>query len=277
MSGADILDKKRKKVHVSSPPVLISVFNKSSLSTDADIERAVEAVGVQLARDYAPIWGMAPGLEFVPKGASGSGGAPCNVSDVSDQEGAAGYHFSDASGTQIAVFCRPSFDAGSTTIAGVEAVSGCLSHECLETSCNPAANRWADGPDGRDVGLEVGDPVQPGTLAETYSENGVVLANFVYPAWFDPNAPAGSKFDHLGILRAPFTITDAGYLIVRTEPGTISDIFVSMMHPSGKATAHDVGSGVYAILGPKVPEHRKMGILWKASRRLPREHHRARP
>ena len=40
------------------------------------------------------------------------------------------------------------------------------------------------------------------------------MSNFVYPTWFEPfKHPRGTKFDHLGLLKAPFTMTKGGYVI----------------------------------------------------------------
>jgi hypothetical protein len=57
--------------------------------------------------------------------------------------------------------------------------------------------------DDRVYSLEVCDPVE----APTYEVSGVSVANFVTPAWFDPQAPKSSQFDRLGKLAGPFSLS----------------------------------------------------------------------
>jgi hypothetical protein len=86
-----------------------------------------------------------------------------------------------------------------------------LSHEVLEAIVDPRCNLWAANNGGRTYSYEVGDPVE----APTYQVDAVSLSNFVYPAWFDPmmNGVEGVLFDHLGLLKAPFTLLPEGYCV----------------------------------------------------------------
>ncbi|MFK4506793.1 hypothetical protein LPJ38_28185 [Bradyrhizobium daqingense] len=44
------------------------------------------------------------------------------------------------------------------------------------------------------------------------------MSNFVYPSWFEPfEHPEGTKFDHMGSLTAPFTMTEGGYVIKKVN------------------------------------------------------------
>ena len=44
------------------------------------------------------------------------------------------------------------------------------------------------------------------------------MSNFVYPSWFEPfEHPRGTKFDHMGSLKAPFSMTEGGYVIKKVE------------------------------------------------------------
>jgi hypothetical protein len=260
----------------TSPPVMLSLYQEGTLVSPEDAARMVEACGRQLAEHYAPFWGLAPGLELVPRGKVGSpGGAPFHLQDRSTDQGVEGYHTSGPNGTEGFVFCQPSLSAGSTALTGTDAVSGVLGHEGLETACNPAANRWGDMPNGSDVALEVGDPVQPTDESQIYTIDGVVVPNFVLPAWFDPNAPTGARLDYLGLLTQPMTMTRAGYMIVRTEPGKISDVFAhrfldSIDYDAGDVHVVEAAPGVHAVFGPEFPDRRKPGVVWKVSRRRPR-------
>jgi hypothetical protein len=52
----------------------------------------------------------------------------------------------------------------------------------------------------------------------------VEVSNFVLPAWFDPIPVDGAKFDWLGKLSKPFSMTKGGYVIVRNQ-GSVSQVF----------------------------------------------------
>jgi hypothetical protein len=88
---------------------------------------------------------------------------------------------------------------------------------------DPLANLWAEGPDGRLWAYEMCDAVEE----DTFPVNGIPMSNFVHPAYFEPfKHPAGVKFDHLGKLKAPFTLDPGGYSIVQ-ENGKVKNIFGS--------------------------------------------------
>lgn len=241
------------------PSTTISVTNESKRVTDGDVSKMVSAVGTQLARDVAPIWGLTPTLESVPHGTPASPDAmPCTVSDTPDVPGAGGYHDEGDDGRPyIKVF---TFE-GAAALTGSDAVSVTFSHECGELTADAPANRWVDGPGGVDYALELCDPVE----GDTYEIDGVSVSNFVYPEYFDPKAPKGTKFDYLEKLSAPFTMTPHGYLIKRTEPGKVSQVFAA--HREEGHDVHDLGDGVFIVFGAEYPEHKKAAKIAKAKRR----------
>lgn len=229
-------------------PILISVSNASSKVTDAEVQAAILAIASQLANDVAPIWGQVPALEFVPAGQVGTG-CPCTISDTPDQPGALGYHDEGPDGKPyIKVFVVDGYDWVVT-----------LSHEVLELTGNPAANLWADAPDGSDYARELCDAVE----RDTYAKGGLNVSNFLYPAAFDPNAQPIEKLDHLGNLKAPFTMTSGGYEIHRTEPGATSQVFG---HGATGTTQVHIGEGVHVVFSPGFPSERIPATLKKAER-----------
>lgn len=239
---------------------LISVVNESARVSDAEAAVMVLAVGKQLARDVAPIWGLMPALEFVPKGGTiAAGSMLCTLSDTPDIPGAAGYHYLQSNGIPaIKVF---TFDGGSA-LKGANAVSVTLSHEVIELTLNPDANLWADGRDGADYAREGCDSPE----AQTYEVDGVAVSNFVYPEFFNPSAPSGSKLDYLEMLTAPFETAPDGYQLRRTEPGRVTQVFASHI-----ASDHDVrdlyqdGPTVFfLVFGKNYPEEKKPGKINKA-------------
>jgi hypothetical protein len=53
------------------------------------------------------------------------------------------------------------------------------------------------------------------------------MSNFVHPAWFEPfKHPPGTKFDHLGLLKRPFSMTKGGYMITM-KAGKVKEVFGS--------------------------------------------------
>jgi hypothetical protein len=53
------------------------------------------------------------------------------------------------------------------------------------------------------------------------------MSNFVHPSWFEPfKHPRGTKFDHLGLLTKPFSMTKGGYVIVKKK-GKVTEVFGS--------------------------------------------------
>jgi hypothetical protein len=58
------------------------------------------------------------------------------------------------------------------------------------------------------------DPVEE----DTFPVDGIQMSNFVHPSWFEPfKHPPGTKFDHLGLLKKPFSMTKGGYMIVKRK------------------------------------------------------------
>jgi hypothetical protein len=236
--------------------MLISIVNESSRVTDAEIEHMVHALGIQLSRDVAPIWGQVPVLEFAPSGVIPNG-IVCTVSDTPDVPGAAGYHDEGDDGKPfIKVF---TFE-GASSLVGPDALSVTLSHEILEVVGDAPANKWADGPGGADYAFELCDAVE----GDTYEIDGVSVSNFVYPAFFDPKASKSAKLAHLDTIAGPFLMSPRGYQIRRTEPGHISQVFAAR---SEGEHAFVFPNGLGVLFGKDYPENRKSAKLTRATRR----------
>jgi hypothetical protein len=89
---------------------------------------------------------------------------------------------------------------------------------------DPLANLWAEN-GGKLYAYEMSDPVEE----DTFEVDGVPMSNFVHPSWFEPfKHPAGTKFDHLGKLKKPFSMTKGGYMIIMDKKtGKVSEVFGS--------------------------------------------------
>lgn len=195
---------------------MIAVLNKSTRFSTADTKTAVAAVAHQLRYHAAPHWGMTsvPVVFYsqdtdVPKGAYVIG-----IYDNSDQPGALGYHTEEGDGTVDGrVFAGPVLDNGGTALSGALTVASVLSHEVLEAFVDPQVNRWAQAPDGSLFAVEVGDPVESWSYNIFVNQVPVSVSDFVFPAWFDDNAPAGSRTHYQSQPLASFTLGHGGYAI----------------------------------------------------------------
>jgi hypothetical protein len=61
----------------------------------------------------------------------------------------------------------------------------------------------------------------------TFKVDGITMSNFLHPSWFEPfKHPPGTRFDHLGLLKKPFTLTKGGYVITKKN-GKVSEQYGS--------------------------------------------------
>lgn len=198
--------------------MFVVVQNHSTRVTDADVALMVRAVAHQVRYDVAPAWGSkTASVVFLPTGAAVPAGSyAIGVYDNADQADALGYHSEESDGTVYGkVFASPVLDNGGTVLEGELSVSAVLSHEVLETFVDPHIQLWAsDGGDSL-YAYEACDAVEDGayTVHLDHGRHPVSVSNFVLPAYFDAQAPAGTKVDHLGQLTKPFEISKGGYAV----------------------------------------------------------------
>lgn len=205
---------------------MITVVNRSSLMSSPDVQLAVRAVAWQLRYQAAPAWGKTPlPVVYSPTEQTAPPGSwVIGIFDDSDQAGALGWH--DIARGDIVfgrVFVRPVLTHGGNALTAPLSVASVLSHEVLETFCDPYCNLYADADGTRSIAVEVGDPVEGDSYVIPVSGTPVQVSNFVLPRWFDPVATVG-PFDQMGKLTRPFSMTPGGYLIVMAD-GVVSQVF----------------------------------------------------
>lgn len=224
----------------------IAIVDRSSMfrgDRSRVLDRIVQAVQIQVERDFAPWWGRDPlPVVLVPDGGPAPLGAAFVylVDKITDVQGAVGYHKADERGffcgfVAVEAIAR----LGGTMTSGSTSVSAALSHEVLELIANPCVNLWADCPDGRSFAHEVCDPVS-GDFYEIEVEpqsggrrDTVSVSNFVYPDWFNPHVSSGCPLDHMRLLEKPFVHRPTGYVVV-FEAGEERAAFGQMV-PAAKA------------------------------------------
>lgn len=177
----------------------------------AVLERMAAAVEKQCSGEFATAWNLAP-TKFGVGNAPLDGEWPAVIVPTLDDPGALAYHFDDRGYPSLVVGRDAILGNGGTILSGSNSISAALSHEVGEALVDPYCDWWSEWRDGSDlVALEAFDPVEDGS----YEIDGVAVSNFVHPEWFRPGS-SREKFDHLGVLTAPLTISAGGYVALRS-------------------------------------------------------------
>lgn len=191
--------------------IKVSVINACTVLTDAQIAPVVTNLQTQVTRDFAPLWGTAADLVFVPKA-----GRPdpkswwLSIMDNSDIQGALGYHDVTSAGLPLGkVFAKTDIQYGySWTVTA--------SHELLEMLADPEINLTVFDQNsisgGRLWAYEICDPCEDDS--QGYLIGNTRVSDFVTPQYFQRHLPGGTKYDYKGLIRAPFQILSGGYMAV---------------------------------------------------------------
>lgn len=195
--------------------VRIACVNQATVPLGVPFDKLTAALQACYDKFFLPVWGYPVTLYNTDKPKPGEW--QFYYLDTADEAGALGYHDLTKDGQPISkVFVK-------TTLDGGELVSVTACHELFEMVIDPLANLWAENTDGKLYAYEMSDPVEE----DTFLVNGVTMSNFVHPSWFEPfKHPKGTKFDHLGKLTKPFSMTKGGYMIVK-ENGKVKEVFGS--------------------------------------------------
>jgi hypothetical protein len=205
--------------------MIISVINHTNIP-DADVQRVIRAVNVQIEQDFFPYWSIGATLRLEGRigqnpntqnpAANLRGDAILYLEDEFGTDDPLGFHALHFSGIPFGfVFTALSEQIG-------EPWSVTLSHEALELIADAEINRLAMGPhprppeNGRLVfhWYEMCDAVQ----AEQYEIDEVAVSNFVLPLYFTVGGEIGSRNDFLGTVRndgtqiPSFGINPGGYV-----------------------------------------------------------------
>ena len=189
--------------------IKISIVNHCTVLTDAQVHPVVDALQVQVHRDYAPAWGIDADLMFVPKGQTPDVSTWWLVLfDDSDQAGALGYHELTPAGLPIGkVFAKTDIDNNLSW-------SVTASHELLEMLSDPDINLTTFVQTSNAAGFlyayENCDAVEDDSFG--YDINGVKMSDFVLPCYFQRSMPS-TKWDFCGHLKGPVPeMLSGGYL-----------------------------------------------------------------
>jgi hypothetical protein len=184
--------------------IQIAVINESTAFTDAQVQAMIPAFQTQWTRDLAPIWDLEDAqFTWTPKEQQPAANAWWVVFlDNSDQAGALAYHDVTDQGLPIAkVFVE-------TIQADNASVSVGATHEICEMAVDPTINLAAQDAQGTFWAYEVCDPVEDDQYG--YSVEGVLVSDFVTPAWFGFQSSSG-PLDFQGHASNAFVILTGGY------------------------------------------------------------------
>jgi len=189
--------------------IRVSIVNQCSVLQDSDVKPVVDALQIQVTRDFAPAWGIDAELIFVPKGQTPDANTwMLLLLDNSDTQGALGYHDLNPVGMPMGkVFAKTDLDCQSSW-------SITLSHELLELLADPDINLTTfvqtSPQSGYLFAFEMCDAVEDDQFG--YEINGVQVSNFVLPAYFQRSIKT-DKWDFCGHLPGPVpAMLEGGYL-----------------------------------------------------------------
>lgn len=190
----------------------IQIINNSTVIADAALKPMIDAIQIQVSRDFSPIWNMNANLVQVPAGQKPDPNAWwCGIFDDSTQAGALGFHdFTNNSQPLGKVFAKSDIMAGSS-------ISVTISHEIMEMLADPYLSNCIVQPDSsRFWALEVADATEDdqfGYNVTLPSGQVVLVSDFQTRAWFGacPATSAPVVYDFAKHCTAPFQVLRGGY------------------------------------------------------------------
>jgi hypothetical protein len=186
----------------------IPLVNRSTATLPFTLERAEEAL-----TEYAELLGRVWDVQVYARNDADlnlDSTWPIYLADDTDQPDALAYHALDGSRPYGIVFVK------TTLRDGVDLLTA-IAHEFAEMAYDPWCVAAFPRPAGWYDSGEIADAVEGSSFP---AKNGLLLSNFVYPAWFGLRNPgAETKLDHLGLCKFPGEILEGGY-IDSWEPGS---------------------------------------------------------
>jgi hypothetical protein len=196
--------------------VRIASINKAKTGLGVPFPMLTAALQKCYDEHFLPVWGY-PVKLYNTKKAKRSDWLFIYFDDA-DEAGAEGYHDLTHHGQPVSkVFVT-------TSLEDNVPVSVTASHELFEMVIDPIANLWAQATNRTQYAYEMCDPVEE----DTFMVDGIEMSNFLHPSWFEPfKHPPRTKFDHLGKLKRPFSVTKGGYVIIKRN-GRVKERFGSL-------------------------------------------------
>ncbi len=236
----------------------IAILNQSTVVQNSDVKLIAQAIDKQLKKHAVPAWDAASNWSCAAY-VTNPGAVPASayqlvILDNADQAGALGYHDQDPNGRPYAkVFAKTVLDNGGDIMKTSNSVSVTCSHEALEIFGDPQAGYWAQMMTGDLIALELCDPCEADAYAIAVgylNRTQVMVSNFVLPSYFDTLPGMAQRFDFMGNLTVPFSMTSGGYQIIMSG-GDVSQKF-GAMYPEWKKAGKKFPAARTAKRSPRV-------------------------
>jgi hypothetical protein len=237
--------------------MIIAVQNLSTLVSDDDAYSMALLVDRQVRDHVAPAWGIQPPEVTFYKppliNPVTRYTAIIGILDDADQAGDLGWHAEGPDADVYGrVFAQPVLANGGNALTDQLSVCSVLSHETIEVIGDSACNGWHQQDSGTLVARELCDPVESDSYPVTVTTEGGTsvtgtVSDFVFPAWFDPDAANGTQLDQMNLLASPFEVRPDGYVIVMSG-GSVTEQWgeryplwrvMTKQHPAARTARRD--------------------------------------
>jgi hypothetical protein len=202
------------------PTEIINFYSTAKAPLDIKPDQLIDVMQTYVDQYLGPVWGVSAKLNWSNKAQDGAWNCVFVDSHQNDVADAIAYHEMNNSAN------APPPDALVDIEKALEvdgSVAGAVTHELAEMLVDPGCSYWASPigfnsqPDkstpaanSQLYAFEVCDPVQDAH----FKIDGVIVSDFVFPAYFEPWRDNG-PIDYMGVLSRPGEIADGGYQIVR--------------------------------------------------------------
>lgn len=226
--------------------VIVNQSTDPAITNDVLLQIA-EALTIQIARDFQPIWQGADDVvdaSATISVASADAGLPVGAVPLLIQDSIAGapndlaFHDVEAGIPVIRCSWSAIKQNGGSLLTGSNSLSGAASHELVELLADLDANHWVTKADGKTkLARESADPVEGNSYEIDVQGVGslppgkVSVSNFVYPAFFVLGSTG--RLDFLGMLTTSQVADAGGYEIDQDANGTINDVFAKTVEEGG--------------------------------------------
>lgn len=191
----------------------IQFINNSTVIDNVALKPMIDAIQIQVSRDFSPVWNMNANLSLLPQGQKPDPKAWwLIIADDSDSASALGFHdFTNGGLPMGKVFAKSDIMAGT-------AISVTMSHETIELLSDPFLSNCIVQADGSKFwSLEPADAVEDdqwGYNIELPSGQVVLVSDFQTRAWYGacPAIPDGATvYDFKHHCTEPFQVLQGGY------------------------------------------------------------------
>jgi len=177
------------------------------------VQACAAALGIQVTRDLAPIWGAQATVQYLPHASKIPAGVWPIRLVASLPPGEGGFHQTKHNQPYAEVIATPTDD--SWTIDA--------SHEFCEMLVDPSGNKMQSslaieisGNGVKDTTgqfnylVEACDPCEANNYG--YTINGILMSDFITPHFYDPAVTPGTRYSFTGAVKAPRQLLPGGYI-----------------------------------------------------------------